>query len=546
MSRRIKWIYLVVLSVAAVSFGAQRRCGTADAIRRFYSKEPMSPPDLPFYFDTEHFRIWYDTAGYNQVFPGDADSNGIPDYVDSTGIYLENVWHILIDSVGYRQPLPDTLWAGDSVDFGGDPRVDVYLANTGAGFFGETVPRVANSDGVSLKATAYLEIQSDMRRISDEVTDPYPLLKVTCAHEFFHAVQFAYRFPELSEYSYFVWWMEASAVFDEEFCYDEVNDYYNYLPSFQEAPEVPLFTANYNGSIEYGAVLFPIFVEEYFAPEGVRFTGQCIKRIWELCETEPPVEAVRLFAEEKGSSLEELYGIFSNWRFRTADQWTPGYFAEGQNYPLPACDSVDLSEDNFWGDVSLPPLATHYFVVPYAAESYGILARLSNWTDYAAAGLGVATVGFIPDDPVDSFWVCSAGECVGVPGIWQYRAVGFFPLVYSAPSQASLSISIAKSESLSVPVNAQNEFFPPYPNPACGLPITFSADVRSPGEFVVMVFSSNGQVVWEHRIEIDLPQRVSVEWDCRNKGGKKVAPGVYIYKIFLSGEKFSGRIFICD
>ncbi len=545
---RIKVMSVIVLTSVVLSYGAGHRCGTSEAIREFYSKGPMSPPDLPLWIGTEHFKIWYDTAGYHAVYPGDDDSDGVPDYPESVGVYLENVWHILVDSLGYREPLPDTLWAGDSIDYGGDPRIDVYIANVGVGFYGETVPRVANRDGVSLKATSYLEIQSDMTRVAGEGENPYPLLKVTCAHELFHSVQFAYRFPELAEYPQFVWWMEASAVFDEEFCYDEVNDYYNYLPAFQDAPEVPLFTPNYNGSIEYGAVLFPIFLEEYFAPAGVRFTGQCVKRIWELCETNPPVSAAELFCSERGTSLGEIYAVFSDWRFRTGEHWRPGYFHEGANYPLPACDSIDFSsEDNFWQDLTVKPLATRYFLVPYTADSCGILAKLRLWTDFSSASLGISTVGLISADSLDSFNTYPPESFGGVAGLWRYRAVGIYPLVYSAPSEASVSVLVEKSDSLAVPMRAENEIYPPFPNPARpGLPISFACEILSPGRLTVQIFSADGEIIWESSHDFSLPQYAVVEWDGRTKTGESVAPGIYIYRVELTGQTKTGSIFMVE
>jgi len=35
-----------------------------------------------------------------------------------------------------------------------------------------------------------------------------------------------------------------------------------------------------------------------------------------------------------------------------------------------------------------------------------------------------------------------------------------------------------------------------------------------------------------------------IEWDCKNKDGQNVAPGIYYYIIELSGEKYKGKIYI--
>ena len=60
-------------------------------------------------------------------------------------------------------------------------------------------------------------------------------MRVTAAHEYFHAVQFAYDFGED------LWFMEATATWAEDELFDRVNDNLNYLPYGQiGAPGVPL------------------------------------------------------------------------------------------------------------------------------------------------------------------------------------------------------------------------------------------------------------------------------------------------------------------
>jgi len=60
-------------------------------------------------------------------------------------------------------------------------------------------------------------------------------MKVTAAHEFFHAIQFGYPLGDGWD-----WWMEASATFMEDEAFDAVNDYRQYLRPWLSSPEVPL------------------------------------------------------------------------------------------------------------------------------------------------------------------------------------------------------------------------------------------------------------------------------------------------------------------
>ena len=75
------------------------------------------------------------------------------------------------------------------------------------------------------------------------------LLKVTAAHEFFHAVQFAYDIGEDG------WFMESTATWMEEHVYDAINDNLQYLATSPLAqPLIPLDQTS--GLRVYGAWIF--------------------------------------------------------------------------------------------------------------------------------------------------------------------------------------------------------------------------------------------------------------------------------------------------
>ena len=73
-----------------------------------------------------HFRVHYDATGYNAPDPADGDMNGIPDYIDSTLVYLEYAWRLEIDILGFKAPSDDN-------GSGGGDEIDVYVRNYGSG-----------------------------------------------------------------------------------------------------------------------------------------------------------------------------------------------------------------------------------------------------------------------------------------------------------------------------------------------------------------------------------------------------------------------------
>ena len=85
-------------------------------------------------------------------------------------------------------------------------------------------------------ASGYCVLDDDFAR-SQFGQQPILSLKATAAHEFFHAVQFAYDYAEDG------WFMEATATWMEERVFDDVNDNRQYLPAGQlGVPGRPLDT----------------------------------------------------------------------------------------------------------------------------------------------------------------------------------------------------------------------------------------------------------------------------------------------------------------
>ena len=146
-------------------------------------------------------------------------------WVDETLKQLSKVWKLEVDTMGYRKPLPDH-------GKGGNDKLDVYLKNVDPqGYYGYcTTGRKAYRYTYS----GYCVLDNDF---PESVFGAPPLnsLKVTAAHEFFHAVQYAYDAFEDR------WFMESTATWMEERFADGVNDNLQYLASGQLGmPGTPL------------------------------------------------------------------------------------------------------------------------------------------------------------------------------------------------------------------------------------------------------------------------------------------------------------------
>jgi hypothetical protein len=69
--------------------------------------------NYPFVWETPdgRFRFHYALEGPNAVPAEDADGNGVPDYVDTAVTFLNLVWRVLVDTLGFPPPPPDMAQA---------------------------------------------------------------------------------------------------------------------------------------------------------------------------------------------------------------------------------------------------------------------------------------------------------------------------------------------------------------------------------------------------------------------------------------------------
>jgi hypothetical protein len=194
-------------------------------------------------------------------------ANGVPDQVDLVLSTMEHVRSVENGQYGFRLPLADagedgpagdacqaTLFSGCPVD--PNTKFDVYLQNLGPQVYGACFPV-----RTSRKTPAFCALDNDFAEFG---TDPVKALQVTAAHEYFHAVQFAYDQGEAR------WFMEGSAVWMEDVVYNGINDYLQYVPvSPIRRPFTP-FTTNGQFGV-YGSFTIFKFLTSYLRdPNAVR------------------------------------------------------------------------------------------------------------------------------------------------------------------------------------------------------------------------------------------------------------------------------------
>lgn len=171
--------------------------------------------------------------------------------------FVNKVWGIEIGQLGYRPPISDRRK-------GGNGKLDVYLKELGSrGVYGYCAPE-RRAKGRKWLASGYCVLDNDFAE-AQYGAPPRESMRVTAAHEFFHAVQYAYDYGEDP------WLMESTATWMEERVADDVNDNRQYLPHGQVGkPAQSLDRFNQQGFNQYGNWAFFEYLTDRFGIRTVR------------------------------------------------------------------------------------------------------------------------------------------------------------------------------------------------------------------------------------------------------------------------------------
>lgn len=152
---------------------------------------------------------------------------------------MDQVWRHHVGRLGYRTPPSDGAR-------GGDGRFDVYLSELGdQGLYGYCAPE-RRLGRYPRRTTSFCVLDNDFAR-AQFGRAPMDTLRVTAAHEFFHAIQFGYDYQEDP------WFLESTATWMEERFADDVNDNRIYLRYGQMTrPNLPLDLFDAAGYAHYG------------------------------------------------------------------------------------------------------------------------------------------------------------------------------------------------------------------------------------------------------------------------------------------------------
>jgi hypothetical protein len=271
--------------------------------------------------------------------------------VSATQETFAAVYDLEVETYGYLPPLADGTQGGDS-------KTDIYIRDIGPDLFGFCA---SDDPSPSPDVYAYCVVDDDFSEFGNSET-PQDFRAVTAAHEFFHAIQFAYdSFEDL-------WLMEGTAMLMEGQFRPDVHDRIRYLiDSVLTSPGTPVdFGAN---GFEYGAWIYWRFLVEELGELGDPLV---IRQVWERAagasvDTDGPgpdtvadnfysLQATRLVLDARGESFRSLFA-----KFTRVNRAPASFYAEGGEYPTaPAANrrTMSVGETTGWRSKALRHLAS--------------------------------------------------------------------------------------------------------------------------------------------------------------------------------------------
>jgi hypothetical protein len=547
--------------VMAAAFATFRATGD-ERIQALFDR----PDSVPLILQSQHFTVHYTTSGVDAPFEVDMDVNpadGVPDYINRVSEIFEHVWRIEIDSMGFLRPPSDHIQGGDST-------FDIYIKNLGQGLFGYTQPE---SVVFSYRAFSYIVLENDFAESPVYNSRPLDAVRVTAAHEFFHAIQFAYDAFEFDSTNpndpntYKPWWLEASSTWMEDVVYTDVNDYIGYLPFFYGYIWMGLGTFSYGRDARafhpYASCVWPIYLSKKFNSLGI------MKEIWEGCGATQgynTLTATNAVLSSHGSNLAQAFLEFEIWNFHTGGRAdTINYYTEGRNFPeadLTAfVDDLNINSTfDFPDGVHFPEhLGANYLVAQVIPSTPGGVIANFDGLDVTSVEWHAALLGY---KTADSRWVdIQANPSTGVgagawPGWSNYRDVVLVPTVSGLAANYSsyrYSGSFVYDPTLESGGNPKFGLESAYPSPYIitandKVTIPYALDKSySKKDLGLSIFDASGALVCKIPGEDFLftdpgEYHRGVQWDGKNEKGEYVASGIYLILFHAQGHSASGKI----
>ena len=281
------------------------------------------------------FRVHYDTTGIYAVDRDDKDKNGIPDYIDSVCAVFDYVYEVEVVQMGMERPRTDYPDETDNlyydifiVDFSksnspyygyADPFENYYTDN----YITKSFSNITIDNSYSPDKIYYDSNTGTIKKLYK--TTGIDALKVTAAHEFHHAIQFATGITKGNNNSIY----EMTAVYLEMFVYPEVYDYVNYVNGWLKDIERYVF-GNGNADNGYSFGIFFYMLSEKYGKNIIKDYYNVANQIGSC------YKGLDSFLVLNNSSLHKEWMEFIEWIYHSGNNAIDGkYFSMAKKFETP-------------------------------------------------------------------------------------------------------------------------------------------------------------------------------------------------------------------
>jgi hypothetical protein len=442
------------------------------------------------------------------------------EFVDETARTFDFVYDVEVRSMGYRPPPQD-------FDVDG-PEYDIYVHNLGTMYYGVTTGESSVPDTPQDDATSFIEIDNDF---SDTPTKSLDGMRVTAAHEFFHAVQLGYR-----DYAQLQWvdplfLYEASSSWMEDVVFDDINDYYYYLPSFFKVPDQQ-FHCNF-GTHPNALCLFNHMIIK-------KYGENILRKIWENYQFDEVFDALDLAFVEKGSSFQNELAQFSVWNIFTGSRAdTVRFYPEGTHYPEISPEKVFEFDEKTSFDGSLASLASQpYLLIPQLTCDLSVQPQFEDSFHWLYA------IVYFPFQGEPQYFITGGDKNKSIEQVRAFSEIWIIPTNVEVPeinhstSSKEYSFNVEKGsifESAEGVVAISPNPFKPRDHTKAGIQFSLSAPSS---DVHLLVFSENGIPIKDIS-RGQLPDGYNeASWDGRNEHGDMVPSGIYL--VYIKADKLIG------
>lgn len=466
-----------------------------------------------------HFRVHYDPDGINKP---SYDGLSVDDCLALITQTLDSVYKFEIGYLGYLSPpIP----------------YNIYIANNTADSYGYTDTEFDKPTGNGT-FNSYIVIHNNYQYFQ---TTGINGARVTLAHEFFHAIQIAGYYYRYSTDGFFY---ELSSTAMEDFVYNTINDYYNYLPYYFNNTESSFGCLNCNGGEqEYALAIWNIFLRDRFGADDIKRGYDLLKRQWELMPQMRALAAINSSILEYGSTYRKEFNEFGIWLFYTNYRAKGGlYFKEAAKYPLL---NILYKFENIPSNTingSTFPTSENYlrFIQEISNNIYDTLDVIVSNSDYRN---GIDSLDKQFDYQLSVSYNPSASANKYDVTLFSYNSS-----VWSSTVILNNNILIRDTTNPAPPAVSLDYA---YPNPffySLNNHIEIPTSVNDYQKVDLNIYSVSMQLVYSEN-DYALPGKKGsyvLSWDGRGSKGEKLPSGVYIYYTKGGSKTTSGKIVIFD